>query len=126
MTTMCEYFETGRVSTLAGPDGAYNLYESEVRQDIIINKLDIVIDKLDTIIANQSMLYEAIIGVADKLDTISGKMDAALNEIGAIGSSLETIETMTAVTAYNTYKTALYSKMNAELTNSLGYLIALK
>ena len=38
-------------------NGAYNLYEQELRQNLIINKLDFVIDRLDTVIDNQHMLY---------------------------------------------------------------------
>ena len=36
MCTMYEYFVTGRCDKLSGADGAYNLYETEVRQNIII------------------------------------------------------------------------------------------
>ena len=33
-----EYFDTGRCTELEGPNGAYNLFESELRQNIIIIK----------------------------------------------------------------------------------------
>lgn len=49
------YFDTGRASSLTGHEGAYNLYESEKLQGIIINKLS----DLDSSIAklNNSMYY---------------------------------------------------------------------
>lgn len=58
--TMYEYFLTGRVSELSGPNGAYNLYENELRSNTIISKLDTVIDKLDTIKDTQYLLYQLI------------------------------------------------------------------
>jgi len=53
-----EYFLTGRCAELTGPDGAYNLYESELRQNVIINSLETIADNLSRIRNNQYMLYE--------------------------------------------------------------------
>ena len=50
-----EYLDTGRCSGLEGTNGAYNLFESELRQDIIINKLDEIICRLEEI--QRSMYY---------------------------------------------------------------------
>lgn len=44
-----EYIDTKRCSALEGADGAYNLFENELRMNTIIGKLDVVIDKLDSI-----------------------------------------------------------------------------
>ena len=57
VTTICEYFLSGRCSELTGPDGAYNLYEAELRQDVIIGKLEDIAGKLDQIQKNQYLLY---------------------------------------------------------------------
>ena len=35
-----EYFNSGRCDTLTGHEGAYNIYETEIRMNIIIAKLD--------------------------------------------------------------------------------------
>ena len=43
----CEYLESGRCNVLEGHEGDYNIYENELRQNIIIAKLDVVINKLD-------------------------------------------------------------------------------
>lgn len=56
----CEYIEAGRCTQLEGPDGAYSIYENEIRQNIIISKLKDVIDRLEQIKDNQRMLYDAI------------------------------------------------------------------
>lgn len=60
ISQICEYFESGRCSELEGPSGAYNLYESELRQNIIIDKLDTIISQLDRIERNQYKIYDAI------------------------------------------------------------------
>lgn len=41
-----EYFDTGRCTELGGANGAYNLYESELRQNIIIDRLDVIVSQL--------------------------------------------------------------------------------
>lgn len=64
MVAMCsiyEYFATGRCTELTGPNGAYNLYESELRQNTIINKLDTIINQLEAIKNNQYMLYTEMV-----------------------------------------------------------------
>jgi hypothetical protein len=57
---MAEYLDSGRCSALEGPDGAYNLYESELRQNYIISKLDTIINQLDMIRENQYYIYTAM------------------------------------------------------------------
>lgn len=56
----CEYLESRRCDQLGGHEGAYNIYENELRQNIIIGKLDVIISRLDQIKANQWMLYDAM------------------------------------------------------------------
>ncbi|MBR5247254.1 MAG: zinc ribbon domain-containing protein [Clostridia bacterium] len=58
--TMWEYFDSGRCTDLTGADGAYNLYESESRQNIIISNLNQAVSMLAQIRDNQYALYEAI------------------------------------------------------------------
>ncbi len=60
ISSFYEYFESGRCNTLTGHEGAYNIYESEIRLNHIVDQLDVVIEKLDAIKRNQYMLYDAI------------------------------------------------------------------
>lgn len=55
-----DYLESGRCTKLTGPDGAYNLFESEMRQNIIIASLENINNNLGTIMDNQYMLYNAL------------------------------------------------------------------
>lgn len=55
-----EYLLSGRCDKLEGPDGAYNFYEMELRQNIIIAQLSNIIDNLEQIKNNQYSLYEEL------------------------------------------------------------------
>ena len=52
VSTMYEYIASGRCDRLDGPYGAYNLYESELRQNIIIGQLSKIETHLEQIKEN--------------------------------------------------------------------------
>lgn len=58
ITAINEYLMSGRCFELEGPNGSYNLYEMELRQNIIIDKLSSIIDNLEQIRSNQYSLYQ--------------------------------------------------------------------
>lgn len=82
-----EYLLSGRCDQLEGPYGAYNLYESELRQNIIIDRLDEIISQLGRL--NSTM------------NTICGAIQETNSLLGKINSTLGRIEANTALTAYN-------------------------
>lgn len=55
-----EYLESRRCSDLIGHEGAYNIYENEIRLNLIITQLNDVISRLDEIKDNQYYLYNLI------------------------------------------------------------------
>lgn len=55
-----EYFMSGRCSTFTGHEGAYNIFESELRANLILAKLDDILAHLEQIKENQYLLYTAI------------------------------------------------------------------
>ncbi len=57
ISSIYEYFASGRCTELTGPNGAYNLYEAELRQNIIIGKLESILSNLEIIKDNQYVLY---------------------------------------------------------------------
>ena len=85
ISTMSEYFETGRCDSLGGPNGAYNLFEQEIRQNIIINNLNDILVKLDTIKNNQYLLYKELVGIGKAVATVNGKKVAEAELTFAIG-----------------------------------------
>lgn len=61
ITTINEYLISGRCYELEGPNGAYNLYEMELRQNIIIGQLSSIINSLEQIKSNQFSLYQELV-----------------------------------------------------------------
>ncbi len=119
LTTMYEYFASGRCNSFTGPDGAYNIYESEVRSDRIISQLDRISSQLEDIKNNQFRLYSELKKVNQNLEFLSESMTKAVEELKSLNETSSQI-------SYNTAETSHYAKINAELTDSLGYLIAMK
>ncbi len=127
LSSIYEYLMTGRCNSLQGSNGAYNLYETELRQNIIIAKLDYVINQLEQIKNSQFMLYESVKKVQDSLKSIAGKMEAACSALysmqdntGRILTNSEVIANNTSVMAYYTKKNAYYSRITS-IINAAEY-----
>lgn len=100
--TLLEYIETGRCTELAGPHGAYNLYESELRQNLIIMKIDVVIRKLDELKATMYRCCAAIEKVGKQMDRIHDEL-RTLNATAVCTQQLTALSlTYAAATAANT------------------------
>lgn len=113
-----EYLSSGRCTSLEGPHGAYNLYESEIRMNAIVSQLADVIKSLNQIQKNQFVIYTAINEATKELTSLNlatQKTNATLN---AMHGELATI-------SQNTEVTAFYAKKNAELMDTLCFLTAL-
>lgn len=126
LASFYDYFASGRCATLTGSDGAYNLYESEIRMDLVITKLDVVVKKLEDIKKNQYTLYSVMSEMNQNLAELSRTASEMADNVKGIKSSVDTIANNSAVIAHNTAVTAFYAKKNAELTNALGFMLALK
>lgn len=97
LTSIYEYILTGRCDELTGPHGAYNLYEDEVRKDMVISQLNTVIENLEKIKQNQYMLYQQVKKISDETSIIKYELDAIR------GYTVQ----LTELTALNTYYSAL-------------------
>lgn len=95
LTSIYEYFITGRCDELTGPHGAYNMYEDEVRKDTVISQLNAVIENLDQIKQNQYMLYQQV-------KSIQQTTGAVLQELSQIKGYTIAMTELTALTAYYT------------------------
>ena len=144
ITTFYEYFLSGRCDSLSGSTGAYNLYENELRANIIINKFDIIIEKLDDIKNNQYQMYCILKEINSTQKTMitafNTAFDNILDSIGQLNKNIkeiEQIETITAyntakiaeietITAYNTAKIAQYSQINNKILNDMKCLLFIK
>lgn len=126
LATFYEYLMSGRCTTLAGADGAYNLYEAEIRANLIIFQLSEVIKNLEKIRENQFTIYSQLSDMNQTLHQLNRTMGSAVDELRGIKKNTGAISENTAVIAHNTATTAYYAKKSAELTDALGYMVALK
>jgi len=55
-----DYLASGRCDSLEGASGAYNLYETELRQNIIIAQLSLILKNINSIKDNQYSLYQEL------------------------------------------------------------------
>lgn len=117
--TMLEYLESGRCNTLVGTSGAYNLYESELRANTIITKLDQVINSLEQIRSNQYVLYTALNSINDSLEQMNANTQRILSKVDSIEYNSQRIE-------YNTRQAAYYSRVAADSTATSAFIDWLK
>lgn len=93
LTSIYEYYVTGRCEELSGPYGAYNLYEDEVRKDKVISQLNTIIANLEQIKQNQYKLYEQVCQIQSNTNRMVWELNAIKGYV---------IE-LTNLTALNTY-----------------------
>lgn len=100
VTRFYEYFESGRSNTFKGHEGAYEIYEKEIRLDRISGKLDDIISRLDRIREGQFQLYQVINEGNQKVEALFGSVKESMNRI----------ESSAQITAYNTHVSAQNSE----------------
>ena len=126
ISSFLDYLISGRCSTLAETDGAYNLYEQESRTDTIINKMDVLIDSLSQIKENQYYIY-------NQLDSINKSLNI-INESILVNNHLQTVEIgqlnevidKADQIAYNTKVESYYAKKNSNYSKALAFIQLLK
>lgn len=101
MCTMYEYFASGRCTELTGANGAYNLYEAELRQNLIINQLEAVNVNLDQVKQNQYVLYQGIVEANQALHEISTDVKSVVNATYDIAMSNRITAYCAQITAAN-------------------------
>ena len=85
-----------------------------------------MIENLEKIKENQFTIYSQLSDMNYALNQLNSTMHSAVGELKGIKENTAVISENTAVIAHNTAATAYYAKKNAELTDALGYLVALK
>lgn len=133
ITKFYEYLNAGRCYALEGADGAYNIYENEIRLDNIITQLEDIKTTLDEIKDQQTLIYKTLKNISSSLQNLEWSMDMALMSLESIDTRLaiadchlESISKHSAIAAYNSQTAAFYSKVNAELTGTLLFMEAMR
>ena len=104
LTSIYEYYVTGRCEELSVPYGAYNLYEDEVRKDKIISQLNTVIANLEQIKLNQYKLYEQVCQIQSNTNRV-------VRELNAIKGYVIELTNLTALNTYYNGVTALNTRI---------------
>ena len=122
IASFVDYFSSGRISSLEGTDGAYNLYEQESRADIVISKLDDIINSLEKIKENQYYIYNELNNINNSLALINSQL--LVNNILQVVqiSELSEIIDNTNEIAYNTNVTSYYAKKAANYTKAIAIM----
>ena len=100
ISSFLDYFSSGRCTSLTGPYGAYNLYESEARMDGIITRLDNISSQLTQIQFNQRMLFFALKNCNETVSRLCRSVENSANHLSQIAGTQSKIEQNTATTAY--------------------------
>lgn len=116
--TFYEYIASGRCNQLEGYEGAYNLYENELRLNVIANKLNDIMERLDNIASSQSAILNAINESTAKLDHLETSVSSSLNKLESLEKNGETINYYSKVnTINNTCQTFLLNDIRKNTAN---------
>lgn len=147
VATFCEYIESGRCSSLEGANGAYNLYETACMNNLIVSQLTVIADKLEDIKQNQMLMYREMKNINHNLEKLNDTLKDVVSSINSMAMSMSDMQnylidisantrdikdintkiaTNTAISAHYNEVTAYYSKLNCELTDALGFMVAFK
>lgn len=110
VSTIYEYLASGRCDQLEGPNGAYNLYEMELRQNIVIGQLSTITEHLEQIKENQYTLYYEIQNANRNSESM----------LSSIGDDVKFSAYQNAATAKNV-ETMRYISMMKNVWNGKGF-----
>lgn len=100
MSSIAEYLISGRCDQLEGMGGAYNLYEEEIRLNLIITQLNKVVESLEQIKNCQFLLYTQLTIANEQLSSIARDVQSTLDEVKEIKADSDKILSFSAMTAY--------------------------
>lgn len=78
---LLEYLDSGRCTTLSGKDGAYNIFEAEMRADKMIEQLTKITDVLSVINEKQTLLYAEMRAIRQLTENINLSLTEAVQEL---------------------------------------------
>lgn len=104
VSSILGYLRAGRTYCLqfnqsTGDQGAYNIYETEIRLDRIITNTEEILYKLDQVIDYQKELAYGLQKANQKIDSLYSNVT---NHLDRISSSVNSIEQSQSLIAYNT------------------------
>ncbi len=118
VSSFYEYIDSRRCTRLDGHEGAYNIFESEIRQNLIIQKLDEAVRMLKQIEKNQYMLYDAICETNRAIANLGKNLDSSIKQID---TKMDAVVTNTYISSYNSERALKEQEFQTFLT--VNYLI---
>lgn len=115
VSSFYDYLMSGRCSELQGHEGAYNIFEVEVRLNRIITQLDHVVARLNTIEQNQYMLYNAISASNATVDRLCSAVEHSNRLSTANTAQLNQINRNTALAAHEAELTRKEIEYNSRM-----------
>ena len=109
VSSFYEYLLSGRCNMLTGHEGAYNIFENEIRLNRIITQLDMVIEKIDRIRDTQFELYLAI-------SESNKKANQIISQLTEVKNNSDRIAYNTGISSYNSQIIAQNSEYMKWLT----------
>lgn len=95
-----DYLQSGRCYCLEGPYGAYNKYEDDLANGIIIKHLTEINNKMDIIIANQEKTYSIAREIQQSVNGMKEDMRLVCESLKGIDDKLDNIANHTKITAW--------------------------
>ncbi len=92
ISMFCEYLETGMCTELEGHEGAYLIYEQQIRLDKILCKLDDINKNLNAIKQNQYLLYQSISEGNQLIEKVVTQNNDMIHRLGRLEQNSELIE----------------------------------
>ena len=129
ISSFYEYISSGRCDTLTGPNGCYNLYEADLKANIIIEKLDNINVSLDLIKSNQYMLYSQIKLINENLNELNTTTNSAISfaqqATNQFFAHISTISNSSKIIAQNSSIIALLNSITTSNSTVSAYNSAL-
>ncbi len=97
LSSINEYFDSGRCDSFTGPNGAYNMYENEVKQNLIISNLESICNNLESIKNNQFTLYEIMSNNLKYYRAINNEISNTSSQVIELANTTKRLEDMQAI-----------------------------
>ena len=115
MSAICEYLSSGRCDKLEGMGGAYNLYEEEIRLNLVITQISKVIEHLDQVKENQFLLYSQVTAANAQLNRMADDIENMLHQVRELKVNSDLNLHFSAINAYCSQVTAENAKLLSRL-----------
>lgn len=111
--TIYEYLDTKRCYRLEDDNGAYNMFEQEVRMNMLLIGIKDILTKMEELRKNQILIYNAIIELSDTIKNMHSDLIGVLSDISESSQQTANASSISAfANVVNAYNSTMKSKYN--------------